>query len=113
MLIVPTTSSTIEVVLSGVVTTNQLEYYASWVDVLATDQSVSAFNESDGLTNNATAVTVVASPLNNHTRTVKYLSVFNADTVDATVIVRFYNGTNRRRLVTVTLKTGETLEYNG
>lgn len=111
MIILPNTSSSLEVILAGVVTTNQLPIVANWVDVLTADQSVSAFGESDLLTNSNVAVTVVAAPVNNHTRTIKSLTIFNADTVNATVTVRYNNGSTTRIMTKVTLATGETLEY--
>lgn len=111
MIIFATTTSSLEVVLAGAITTTQLPIVANWVDILTHDQSVSAFGETDLLTSSTVAVTAVAAPAANHTRTLKSLTVFNADTVAATVTVRYNNGSSTRIMTKVTLAAGETLEY--
>ena len=111
MLILSGPGKSIEVVLAAAVATTQLPIVANWVDVVTTDQSVSAFGASDLTTSGATAVTVVAAPQANHTRTLKSLSVYNADTASAIVTARLNNGVSTRILVKITLGVGSTLEY--
>ena len=71
-----------------------------------------AESSSDGTTNGTTAVEMVAAPGSSTQRIVKSLTVYNADTVDATVFVTFDNGTNERRLFQVTLSSGDQLYYD-
>ena len=111
MLILSGPNKSIEVVLAGAVATTQLPIVASWVDVVTADQSVFAFGSSDLTTSGATAVTVVAAPQAGHTRTVKSMSIYNADTTGATGTVRLNNGISTRILVRIALATGSTLEY--
>lgn len=108
-MILDTTSKTIEVILGGAITTNQLEITADWVDT----QNGLTFAPGGTLllTNGVTAVTAVASPAANTQRQVKAITVYNADTVNAVVTVRLFDGTNRRRHVVVTLTPGQSLVF--
>lgn len=67
---------------------------------------------NNGTTNDTTLVTVVASPGASTKRLVKDITVYNNDTVEATVTLRYYNGTNRKILCKVALQTGEQLYYD-
>lgn len=111
MLVLANPTDSIELKLSGAVATTELPWTAHWVDVLTTDQSVSAIGKTDGTSSGATVVTMVPGPGLGHTRTVKSLSVFNADSTGATVTVRLNNATTTRIFVQPLLSTGDTLEY--
>ena len=111
MINLDTTTKSLEVVLGGSVTTNQLPFSASFIDVLTTDQSVSTISETDGATNNSTAVTMVAAPAASHTRTVRSFTVYNADTVNATVTIQINNNATLRTKFHVTLSSGDNLVY--
>lgn len=111
MIVLDTTTKSLEVILGGAITTNQLPIVASYVDVLSSDQSVSAISENDTQTNNGTAVTAVAAPASGHTRTVKTLTVRNSDTVSAVCTVRVNNNGTFRILWSGTLQVGDTLQY--
>jgi hypothetical protein len=101
----------LQVLLGGTVTANQAVLYAAFVDVdAATFDAVGAGN-SNGLTNNTTAVSWVAAPTSGRFRQVKYLSLYNADTASITATVRINDGANTRIIRKVTLATGEALEY--
>jgi hypothetical protein len=106
------TTKSLEVLLGGAVTTNQLVLASSYVDVDATFAIVGA-GENDLLSNNATAVTLVAAPAAARTRKISFLSVYNADTVPATVTVRINNNGTFRIVCKVTLAVGDTLFYGG
>lgn len=108
-MILDTTSKTIEVVLGGTITTNQLEITADWVDT--TNGSTFAPGGTSLLTNGGTAVTAVASPAASTQRQVKALTIYNADTVNQTVTVRMFDGTNRRRHVVQSLAPGQSLVF--
>lgn len=108
MIILQDTNDSIEILLGGSVATNQLPYYAAWVDSTISDFKP---GQSNGTSNNTSAVTVTASPVAATTRTLKYLSVYNADTTAVTLIVRFNDNTTTRVLCNIILQTGDRLEY--
>jgi len=97
---------TIEVLLTAAHTTNPLEIYASYQDFAKTEL---ADQVTDNTTNGTTAVTVIAAPATGVTRGVNFLSVYNADTAAKSVIVRVFNGTNRRTICKREIQPGETL----
>ncbi len=110
MIVLDSTLKSLEIVLAGAITTTALPYTVSYVDLDASFV-ISTASEGDGTSNNTTAVTVVAAPAANHTRQVKFLSVYNQDTVAATVTVQINNNGTVRILCKVTLQIGDTLQY--
>ena len=66
---------------------------------------------ADGVSNGSTPVTLVGAPGASTQRQVKLLTVFNADTVAATVTIRYKDGANVRRLCAIALAVGSTLIY--
>jgi hypothetical protein len=105
MLVLDSTSKTITAVLSAAPATNQPNYVVAWADNNGT-----AFTEgaSDGVLNGTSTVTMVASPAASTRRVIKSIYIQNTDTVQATVIVGYYNGTNTRVLAKVTLNVNDT-----
>ena len=95
--------------LGGAVTTNELPIVASYVDVAAPDTYDP--NSAHTLTTGAAAVTAVAAPAAGKKRQVKFLSVFNKDTVSATVTLLFDRSATARELVKIVLAVSSTLVY--
>ena len=95
--------------LGGAVTTNELPIVASYVDVAAPDTYDP--NSAHTLTTGAAAVTAVAAPTAGKRRQVKFLSVFNKDTVSATVTRLFDRSATSRELVKIALAVSSTLVY--
>jgi len=108
MILLQDINDSIEILLGGVVTTNQLPFYTAWVD---TDTTTFAPGQSNGASNSTSVVTVLSSPAAGLIRTLKYLSIYNADTVVATLTVRFNDNTTTRILTKVILQVGDRLEY--
>ncbi len=108
MLILQDTNDTLKVVLASAITTNQLPVIASWRDITATTYSP---GQSNGATNSTTDVTLVGSPAASTQRVIDYVSIFNADTVAATVTVKLDDNSTQRTITKVTLDVGERLEY--
>ncbi len=108
MLILDTTGKSLEFVLGAAVAANQLPFVAAYAD-----HTASAFTPAanDGVSNNTTAVTLVAAPAASTQRQLKYLIVENADTATATVTVRLNNGGTLRTLISVSLNPGENLQF--
>lgn len=111
MINLDTTTKSLELILSGVIATNQLPFVISYVDVLSSDQSVSTISSNDGTSNSTTAVTLVAAPAAGHTRTVKEFTIQNADTVSATVTIRLNNSGTFRTIYTTSLSVNDSLQY--
>jgi len=108
MIVLDSTLKTLEIVLSGAVTTNQLPFVAVYVDVTTTAYTPI---ENDGASNNTTAVTMVAAPAASTQRQIKFLSVQNEDTVNATVILQYNDNGTTRRISKFTLNPDDTLLY--
>lgn len=107
-----TTTKSLEVVLSATVTTNQLPFVAGYVDISQANLVLTAVQESDGTTNNTTAVTLLSAPAASTSRQLKYLSIYNADTVSATVTVRVNNNSTTRTTWKGTLAAGDVLLFD-
>jgi hypothetical protein len=108
MFILAATTSTLEVLLSAAVTSNQLPWVASYADLTTTTFAAGSLT---GATNSTTAVTLVSAPAASTQRQVKSLNVFNADTVSATVTIRYNENGTTRIIVKATLAIGESLVY--
>jgi len=101
-------TKSLEIVLAGAVTANQLQVVSSWADITTT-----AFTpgETDAQSNNTTAVTIVAAPAASTQRQIKEIIVFNKDTAAAIVKIQLNNNTVIRQLIQTTLQTLESLIY--
>lgn len=101
----------IQVVLSGAITTNQLQLSAFWSDIELTNKGVSGFGNNATVSNNTTDVDVVGSPASGISRLVDFIGVFNNDSVSATVTIKL----NRDRVTSVLwygiLNVYERLQY--
>lgn len=67
---------------------------------------------NDGTLNGTSSVTLVAAPGSGVSRTVRLISLYNADTASVTVSVRYTNSGNHRLLAKVTLAAGEAFVYD-
>lgn len=111
MIILDTNNKSLEFLLSGSVTTNQLPFVTSYVDISQSDFSMSGAPSSNGVSNNTTAVTLVTAPAASTSRQVKYVSIQNADTASATVTVRFNDNATTRNILIITLDVNDSLIY--
>lgn len=104
------TDQTLEIVLGGVVTTNELPFVCAFADH---DAGTPAFTPApqDGISNGTTPVTVMGSPASGLQRQLKTLAVFNDDTVAAVVILRFNNGGTIRPIFETSVPTKGTFIY--
>lgn len=107
-MILDSTTKSLQIVLSGAATSNQLPCVVAWADM-----SGSTFTpgSSTTQTNGTSTVTLVASPASGVQRQVKSLAIFNADTSDATVKVIYNDNSTLRTVVTITLRPGQTLQF--
>lgn len=109
MIVLNTATRSLEYLLGGAITTNQLPFVVNYVNT--TREGANHQNSANGISNSGTAVTVLAAPLAGEKRTVQSFSVYNADTVNATVTVRLNDNATIRKIVVVVLVTGDHLIY--
>ncbi len=101
----------IEIVLGGTVATNQLQWNVSYQDITSSGMTLPQSGGA-GLTNNATAVDIVAAPAASTTRQVTQINVYNADTATATVTIqKDVSGTNYV-LISYAVVSGDTLMWS-
>lgn len=109
MIILSETTDRLQIVLAGNVTANHLQCTAFWRDVTATTFTP---GRSVVLSNNTTDRDIVVSPASATQRVIDLLTVYNADTANATVTIKLdANGTDYI-LWRGILGVGEMLQYN-
>jgi hypothetical protein len=105
------TSESLEVVLGNTITTNHLQWTVSYQEITSAGMTLPQ-SSNQGVTNNTTAVTMVAAPAASTNRQVVLINVYNSDTVAATVIIQEdVSGTNYV-LVKALLQVGDTLMWS-
>src|SRR5688572_2858332 len=109
------TTTKLEIVLAGAITTNQLEV-ASWYNdlspVVTADTFYPKFFPKYVSTNNTTDVSIVDAPgTQGVIRQVASIFVYNKDTTAATVTIKKDDAGTETILVKVTVATGESLYY--
>jgi hypothetical protein len=84
------------------------------VSVEFTDVTASGFapGHQDAQSNNTTSVTILSAPASSTYRLVRSISVYQKDTADVLVTVKFDNGGTDRELVTCILSPGDTLTWS-
>lgn len=108
MIVLTATTDNLQVVLGGAVTTNQLNCLTSWRDITTTAYTPGRTRVN---TNNTTDVNIVPAPASSTQRVVDYVSVYNADTVNATVTIKFDDNGTEAVVYKATLVTGGRLEF--
>lgn len=102
----------LQAVLGGAVTTNELQCFASWSDISSTTLAVTDFGRTPINTNGTTDVDVVGSPAADTRRLIDFVSIYNNDTVNATVTLKIDANGTESIMQKVTLATGESLIYS-
>lgn len=107
MIILSETTDNLQAVLAGSITANQLQCFASWRDRTSTTfvAGRTVIN-----TNNITDINLVAAPSSGQ-RVVDFFTIFNRDTVNATITVKLDANGIEYILFKCTLATGETLIF--
>src|SRR6266700_420741 len=108
MIILDTTTRSLEFKLGGTVTTNQLPFVSFYID--HTSAAYTPISQN-GVSNNTTAVTIVTAPGASTQRAVKYINIRNRDTVSATVTLQYNDNGTIRELFVVALSVDDTLTY--
>lgn len=108
-MILDSTSESFSIVLSGSVITNQLPFYASYVNLTSTGMTPT---KNHGTTNNTTRVTLIPPPGSNEQNQLKSCSIFNSDTSGATVTIQFSGGSTILNIFSASLRPDESIQYN-
>lgn len=108
MITLTETTDNLQISLSTTVTTNQLHCVSTWKDI----GSLNSSGKNVTFTNNSTDVNLVPSPSIETKRDIEFISVYNADTVNATITIKLNVNETKYVLAKCTLSTGERLEYN-
>ena len=108
-MIVLDSTSKIVVFLAGSITTNQLEFVASYADKTTTAVTP---GRASGATNNTTATDLVTAPAASTQRMIKKIVVHNKDTAAATITIEEDISAARKRVCRITLATLDTLEID-
>jgi hypothetical protein len=109
MIILSATTDNLQVVLGGSVTANQLQCSTFWRDVTTTAYTP---GRTVAVTSNTADVNIAAAPASSTQRIIDYISIYNADTVNATVTVKLDANGTEYILFKGILGTGEMLQYN-
>jgi hypothetical protein len=106
MLLLPTTSDSLELVTSAAVA---VDYVASWADHSSSGVAASA---GTGQVSTATTTTIVAAPGASTQRQIRGLTLRNAGSADVTVTVQAKPSGTARTIVKAAIQPGETLAYS-
>lgn len=110
MLILPSTSEKIEIVLGGAVTVNQLQCLSCWRDMGVSPSSLTPGGLAVN-TNNTTDVDLVPAPAASIYRIIDLINVYNKDTTSDVVTIKYSSGGTEYILWKGTLLPDQTLIY--
>lgn len=112
MIILDATTKSLEILLSGAVTSNQLPFVAAYADLSQSTFAILSAAEVDGATNSTTPVTLVSAPATSTSRKISTIFITNTDTVSATVTVQLNNNGTTRILFKSVLSTLDQATYS-
>lgn len=108
-MILSTTSSKIQIKLHKAIVTNQLPILSCYADNTTT--TLTAITTSTS-TNSTTLVDIISAPAASTQRIVKFINVFNADTIQAAVQIRYFDGSSGFEQMEFVLNPNDTLIYS-
>lgn len=109
MIILTSTTDSIQILLGQTITTNQMQCYVSFRDTTA---SAITPGSRVVVTNSTTAVDLVQAPASSTQRIVDFLTVQNVDTVQNDVTIRFNDNGTTYTLFKTRLGVGDKIEYH-
>jgi len=107
-MIINNTNETIEIVLAGNVVSTQASFLCSFNEISST--TITPY-ETNGTSDNTTAVTIMGSPSSSNQRQVREINIRNNDAASITLTVRFNDTSITRQIYRVVLLPNETLLY--
>ena len=108
-MVIDNTNETIELVLGANVTTSQGDFTCHFNDMSSTTITPS---ETNGTSNNTTAVTLVGSPSSGSARQLREFVFENKDTATMVVTIRYNNTSVTRTIIKATVQAGDSLYYS-
>jgi hypothetical protein len=102
------TNEVIELILGGNVVTSQASFLSAYNEISSSGMTP---YETNGVSNNTTAVTIMGSPSSGNQRQLREVNIRNNDTASITLTIRYNNTTNTRTIYRVVLQPNETLLY--
>lgn len=102
------TAKSITVAVDAAPTTAESDVTAHYVDYGATDTTPGS---ADRQTGGTAAVAAVSAPLAGTVRHVQMMTIYNADSVSHAYTVALGNGAASRKIVTMRLQAGQTVQY--
>jgi hypothetical protein len=108
MIVLTETTDNLQAVLGGSVTTNQLNCFTTWRDITTSEYTPGRTVVN---TNNTTDVNIVPAPTSSTKRIVDTITIYNKDTVSATVTIKFDANGTEYILFKATLAASEIIEY--
>lgn len=109
MIILVKSTDSLQVNLAGDIATNQLQCISFWRDTTVTDYTP---GRTLANTNNATNVDISESPSESHQIIIDYVSIYNNDTINHILTVKFSDSGTEYILWKGILAPGEKLEYS-
>jgi hypothetical protein len=107
-MIITGTSDKIQFKLGASVASTQLPYSVDYNNY--TSNSVTLLT-NNGTSNNTTAVDLVTSPSASQQNELRYCSIYNSDTSNATISIQVFDGANTRVVFQAILDPGSTLQF--
>ena len=111
MIILDTPDKSVEFLLEAPVATNELQFTTSYVVLEQSTVRVTGISASDGESDGTDPVVLVAAPGAGSSTQIKTITIFNADTAAASVIVGLNNNGTSRTMVEILLAPEATLQY--
>jgi len=108
MIILDTTTRSLEVLLDAAPATNQLPIVVSYAELTTTTYTPKTDHT---VTSGTTAVTIVAAPAASKQRQIKFISIRNKDTATRIVILQYDDAATEREIVKVSLAVDDMLIY--
>lgn len=107
-MIITNTNEVIELILSGNVVTSQASFLSAYNEISSSGMTP---YETNGVSNNTTAVTIMGSPSSGNQRQLREVNIINNDTASITLTIRYNDTTNIRTIYRVVLQPNETLLF--
>lgn len=109
MIILNKITDTIQLKLSGAITTNQIDIVVSYDDMFPHGKDES---RQVSVSNDTTYVSICDAPGPSITRNIDYVCVYNKDTVNVEVEICYDDNGTKYCMLKQILASGETLQYN-
>lgn len=111
MIVLSGTNHKIQIVLGGAASANQVQFHASYRDLVTSPSVTYIPGSSEVLTSNATDIDAVAAPASGAVRMIPYMNGYNADTSTVTLTIKKDVGGTETILWKGPLLAGERVEY--